>query len=340
MLSQEDPPDVAFHFIDYVVLVGMLALSMLIGVVTRVKRKRSNTADEYLLGNSVMSPFSVAFSLVGGMMSAITVLGNSGEVYSHGTQICTVLVGVTLSGILIYHIILPILYNLSLVSMIQYLELRFQSVRLRRVASASQVLSMLLMSSVMLYSPSLALTTVSGLSSTTSILIMGIICTFYTSIGGVRAVIYADVLQTTIMYLGVILVVVCSCQEVGGLANVWNIAANDSMIQFFNMDPNPFVRNTFWTTNSMGMFLGLYFFGINQVSHQRYCSVSSLAKAKSSVSSCGNSLACLLWDDFLINFSFFKNLTDRGVTATLRFLTPLRTPCLTYLMNILAWAAS
>lgn len=51
--------------------------------------------------------------------------------------------------------------------------------------------------------------------------------------GGVRGVVYADVLQTIIMYTGVILVLVYSFKEVDGVANAWHIGANGSRIQFF-----------------------------------------------------------------------------------------------------------
>jgi len=59
-----------------------------------------------------------------------------------------------------------------------------------------------------LFGPSLALGAVTKLSVTSSVILMGIICTFYTSIGGLKAVIWTDVIQFILMFAGIIAVVI------------------------------------------------------------------------------------------------------------------------------------
>ncbi|KAK3876464.1 hypothetical protein Pcinc_002544 [Petrolisthes cinctipes] len=130
-----------------------------------------------------------------------------------------------------------------------------------------------------LYAPSLALSTVTNLSVLASMCIMGGICTFYTTIGGVKAVVYTDVLQTLLMFGGVLVVVILCCRDLGGVANVIDMADLGQRLEFFNMDPSPYVRHTFWSTFTFGFFLVISVVGLNQSTLQRFISVSSLTIA-------------------------------------------------------------
>jgi sodium-coupled monocarboxylate transporter 8/12 len=77
---------------------------------------------------------------------------------------------------------------------LQYLELRFgQAARL--AASISFSLQMILYMGIVLYAPALALEAVSGLSKSLSIWTIGLVCTFYSTIGGMKAVVITDVFQ-------------------------------------------------------------------------------------------------------------------------------------------------
>nr|XP_053629117.1 uncharacterized protein LOC128686309 [Cherax quadricarinatus] len=63
--------------------------------------------------------------------------------------------------------------------------------------------------------------------------------------GGVKAVVYTDVMQTLLMFGGVLLVVIISYIDLGGVGNIWAEAEKGSRIEFFNLDTSPFVRHTF-----------------------------------------------------------------------------------------------
>jgi sodium-coupled monocarboxylate transporter 8/12 len=77
---------------------------------------------------------------------------------------------------------------------LQYLELRFGQVA-RLAASISFSLQMILYMGIVLYAPALALGAVSGLSKALSVWTVGLVCTFYSTIGGMKAVILTDVFQ-------------------------------------------------------------------------------------------------------------------------------------------------
>lgn len=64
------------------------------------------------------------------------------------------------------------------------------------------------------------------------------LCTLISSIsshlqGGIKAVVYTDVLQTLLMYIGTLVVTIISVVDVGGVAKVWNTAELGGRIEFF-----------------------------------------------------------------------------------------------------------
>ncbi|XP_071532402.1 sodium-coupled monocarboxylate transporter 1-like [Panulirus ornatus] len=386
--------DVKFTVVDYVLFSLMLVASIGIGVYSAIKSRGKANTQEYLLGGRAMSPAPVALSLLGGWISAISILGTATEVYFFGTQVTTTLLGCIPGCILMRTIVLPIFYELKLVSMNEYIELRYHSRILRKLVTFCVLLLNFLYMGICLYAPTLALVTVTGLTTTSSTLIMGSICTFYITIGGVKAVVYADVLQTLLMFGGVLAVVIICCNDLGGVANVWNIADEGGRIQFFNMSTDPYERHTFFSTFVFGFYLMIKSIGFNQTVYQRFASVRTLQISQrlciffllglyclwtvfffsglvafatysdcdpltsgkiekkdqiipylvtdklshltglagifvaavyggvlSTLSSCGNSVACIIWEDFLKDLPYFSRLNDAGSTNVVKLLS-------------------
>ena len=94
----------------------------------------------------------------------------------------------------LYFKIKQVLGPLVWIAVLQYLELRFGQVA-RLAASISFSLQMILYMGIVLYAPALALEAVSGISKSLSVWIIGLVCTFYSTIGGMKAVIFTDVFQ-------------------------------------------------------------------------------------------------------------------------------------------------
>ncbi|CAG2182687.1 unnamed protein product, partial [Oppiella nova] len=97
-----------------------------------------------------------------------------------------------------------------------YLEHRFDR-RVRMVASLVFTSQMIIYMSIVLYAPALALNAVTGLSKWTAILSVGIVCTIYCTIGGIKAVIWTDVFQSFLMFTAMIIIVVKGVYDVGGV---------------------------------------------------------------------------------------------------------------------------
>lgn len=117
-------------------------------------------------------------------------------------------------------------------SILQYLERRFGTTA-RLVASMAYFIQYLLFNGVVIYAPSLALEATTGLNGTMSILLIGLICTFYSTIGGIKAVIITDVLQAVLMFVSVYCIIGVAASELeGGLMGVWATAAKGGRLDF------------------------------------------------------------------------------------------------------------
>ncbi|XP_072714174.1 sodium-dependent multivitamin transporter isoform X1 [Ciconia boyciana] len=137
---------------------------------------------------------------------------------------------------------------------------------------------------------------VTGFDLWSAVLTMGLVCTLYTTLGGLKAVIWTDVFQTLVMFAGQLAVILVGARRVGGMARVWHLAQREGKISGIDLDPDPFERHTFWTLAVGGVFMMLSLYGVNQAQVQRYLSARSEREAKLScyaVFPCQQIVLCL-----------------------------------------------
>ncbi|XP_056620287.1 solute carrier family 5 member 6a [Triplophysa dalaica] len=264
---------VQMHFgtVDYVIFALLLVCSTGIGLYYAFSGGRQRTTQEFLLADRSMSCLPVSLSLLATFQSAVAILGAPSEIYTHGTQYwflgCSYFLGLLIPA----HVFIPVFYRLRLSSAYEYLELRF-SKSVRICGTVTFIFQMVIYMGVVLYAPALALNAVTGLDLWGAVMAMGLVCTLYTTLGGLKAVIWTDVFQTIVMFAGQLAVIVVGTQQAGGIAEVWRKAQNGSRISGLNLNPDPLERHTFWTLGVGGVFLMLALYGVNQAQVQRYLS--------------------------------------------------------------------
>ncbi|XP_046396198.1 putative sodium-dependent multivitamin transporter [Ischnura elegans] len=264
-----------FQVVDYIVFALMLIISASIGVYYRFTGGKQKTTQEYLLGDRNLAVVPVGFSLMASFMSAITILGVSNENYSFGTQFVVINFAYVLATPIAAYCFLPVFFELQVTSVYEYLQMRF-GLATRLLCSFAFSTQMILYMGIVLYAPALALSAVTSLSLVTAILSMGLVCTFYSAIGGMKAVVATDVFQSLLMYAAIFTVIVIAAIDVGGLSEIWRIADEGSRIEFFNIDPDPRVRHTIWSLVIGGMFTYLSLYAVNQAQVQRLMSLRNL----------------------------------------------------------------
>ncbi|XP_067122328.1 sodium-coupled monocarboxylate transporter 1-like [Centruroides vittatus] len=278
MPIDEDHKDL-FHVADYAVFAVMLAISAFIGIYYACSGSKQKTTDEFLMGGRSLSVFPVSMSILASFMSAITLLGTPAEIYQYGTQYWIINLAFIIVMPATAYCYLPVYYNLNITSAYEYLELRFNRL-IRTLGSSVFTIHMIMYMPIVLYAPALALSEVTGLNLWVSVLSIGIVCTFYTSIGGMKAVVWTDLFQTLLMYAAMFVVVFKGIADLGGSDIVWRRNLDGKRIEFFNFELDPTVRHTFWSLFFGGYFTWMGNYAANQAIVQRYLTLPSLNAAR------------------------------------------------------------
>ncbi|XP_011686227.1 PREDICTED: putative sodium-dependent multivitamin transporter [Wasmannia auropunctata] len=288
-------------WIDYLVIAVMLCISAGIGIYYRFSGGRQKTTEEYFIANRSMRIVPVAVAIVVSFLSGISLLGLSAENYIYGTHIIVINVAYLLGTLIMCYGFLPVFYKLQAMSAYEYLEKRF-GIRARLTASCVYWLQMLLYSGVVLYAPSLALEATTGMSKTASIIIIGLVCSFYSSTGGIKAVLMTDVFQGLLMFISMLLIIGTAANDVGGLGQIWEIARREQRLEFDNTDLDPTVRHTWWSLTFGGLGTYLILFGVSQVQIQRIMTLKNMQTSQRTV--------CLTWPILVL---FFITISFSGL---------------------------
>ena len=180
-----------FVFADYLVLAGYFSALGLIG--WRASRREKGTED-YFLGGRQMPWWAVTFSILATEVSAVTFIGAPGESYGKNYAYLQFAFGSLLGRLLIAWLFLPAFYRGRVTSIYEYLGQRFGN-HSRLTAASFFFVTRLLASGVRLLVVSLALSVVSGFPLLPIITVVALFALAYTLLGGIKAVIWTDVLQ-------------------------------------------------------------------------------------------------------------------------------------------------
>ncbi|XP_055936806.1 putative sodium-dependent multivitamin transporter [Argiope bruennichi] len=264
--------------VDYIVVAIMLAVCALIGVYFRCTGGRQKTTNEFLMGNRRMQITPVAISLIAMSLSSISVLGIPAETYLYGTQIFLAAAGIPIGGLFAAYGLLPVFYDMKVSTVYEYLEKRFGKTS-RTIVATLFTLQTILYMGVVLYAPAIALNAVTGLSTWASILTLAAVCMFYSSQGGLKAVLWTVVFQSALMYLCMIAVIVKICLMLG-FTEIVEIADKGGRFIFDEFSGDLTIRYSFWNSLINGIFFYTYLYGVNQAQVQRYLSLGNLKKAQ------------------------------------------------------------
>ncbi|GAB0089038.1 hypothetical protein DMENIID0001_035160 [Sergentomyia squamirostris] len=270
-----------FTTTDYVALILVLGISIVIGLYFGFYFKgKQNTPEDYFLGGRNMGVIPVAISLSVTFISGITIIGFTTTVYQFGTYPWLYCFSILIMTLCVVFLFLPIFYEVKLPSTFGYIRLRFGR-KAQLLASFISIVSATLYVSVNLYIPALVLNFTLGISILTGTLILGLCCIFYTTFGGFRAVIWADLFQACLIVLCNVAIVYIGLKLVGGVEEVWDASERGGRIIIFDSSTDPTIR-----FSTLNFFFGSTFvvtqqFGLNQTSIQRYLSTSSMKKARS-----------------------------------------------------------
>ena len=211
--------------LDAAIVIGYLAAMAAVGVYFS---RRQTSIDEFFVARRSMAWLPVGLSLMAALNSGIDYLMQPSATIRFGV----VLLAGTSSWIFLYpwvsRITLPFFRRMNLYTAYEFLEARFD-VRVRTLAAGIFVLWRLGWMATAMYVPCLAIDAATGsrFDLRLMVLVLGILVTMYTMLGGIHAVIWNDVIQFCIMFGGLGATVWIALTNVpGGLSEIWVAASN------------------------------------------------------------------------------------------------------------------
>jgi len=262
------------RWLDWVVLVVYLAAMLGMGLYFYLREKRNSTSDFFVGGRSI--PFWAAgVSLYAANTSSISYIAIPAKAFETNWQYLTNNLVAVVGLMFVAVWIVPLLRRLDLMSVFSYLETRFHPA-IRMLSSALCILVQLgSRMSVILYLPSLAIATITGIDMVWSILMMGGFTIAYTALGGMKAVVWTDVVQLVVKMGGAIFAIVFIVWQLkGGFGEFTQVAAQYDKTRLFDFSFD-LTKATVWGFIFLVLFDVVLTFPKDQVLMQRTLSTKS-----------------------------------------------------------------
>jgi len=270
------------HWIDWVIVAAYLAYIVIDGL--RLT-KRSKEVEGYFLANRSLPWWAVGLSVMATQMSAITLVGATGQGYADGMRFLQFYFGLPIAMVILCVTVVPFFYRARVYTAYEYLERRFDS-KTRALASACFLVQRGLSCGVIIAAPAVVLSIALGWSDWQTVLAIGLIMTFYTMFGGVQAVTWTDVKQMVVVFIGlfVVLSVIVSKFPPGvSVGESLNLAGAVGRVKTVDMSFNLNETYTFWSGLIGGLFLMLSYFGCDQSQVQRFLTARSVSEGRTSL---------------------------------------------------------
>src|SRR5689334_11802424 len=168
-------------------------------VVDGLRRSRDTQKVEgYFLANRSLPWWAVGLSVMATQISAITLVGTTGQAYATGLRFIQFYFGLPLAMVILSVTVVPFFHRAKVYTAYEYLERRFD-VRTRTLASFLFLMGRAFSLGVTLAAPAVVMSAILGWSMPVTVLVIGAPMVLYTSIGGVQAVAWTDVKQMVVI---------------------------------------------------------------------------------------------------------------------------------------------
>jgi len=270
------------HWIDWAVVAAYLVWVVHDGL---KRTKGSDRVEGYFLANRSLPWWAVGLSVMATQLSAITLVGTTGQGYRDGMRFVQFYLGLPLAMLILSVTVVPFFHRANVYTAYEYLEQRFD-VKTRTLTSLLFLLSRGLSCGVIIAAPAVILSIVLDWNLTITVLAIGLPTAVYTMFGGVQAVTWTDVKQMAVIIAGVaaaVCVLVLRLPHDVSVGDALHIAGSTGRLQALDFRFTLTETYTFWSGLIGGLFLMLSYFGCDQSQVQRYLTAKSPQEGRQSL---------------------------------------------------------
>ena len=313
------------EFLDWMVLGLYIGVIVLIGVWAN---RRQTDTEAYFVGNRSVKWWAAGLSIIATSFSAASILGVPGYAFAADMWYLQYSLGDVLAAVVVAVLFIPFFHKVTgLTTAYEYLEVRFDT-KTRLLGATLFGLTVLLRAGTLLFGAALLFSAVvptdlvPGLTGVEeAVVIFGIIAIVYTVLGGISAVIWTDVIQFSIMSVGILaaMAVVVGATP-GGWAEAIAQASEAGKLDVVHTE-QPFGGQGLVTAVFGYGLLALALFGTNQQPVQRYMTVKEPRDAQKALllgvgaGVFGVTLSLLLGVFLFVFYQHFPDLLPADLTA-------------------------
>lgn len=268
--------------VDWVIVVVYLVWMVTDGL------RRSHRTDEmegYFLAGRSLPWWAVGLSVMATQLSAITLVGTTGQAYATGLRFVQFYFGLPIAMIILSMTVVPFFHRARVYTAYEYLEQRFD-VRVRTATSLLFLLGRVFSLGVVLAAPAVVISAIVGWTIPMTVLAIAVPMVFYTSFGGVQAVAWTDVKQMVVIVAGLlaaIAILIVGITRDVSLGQAFSLAGATGRLQAIDTTFSLRETYTLWSGLIGGLFLSLSYFGCDQSQVQRYLTAKSIDEGRHSL---------------------------------------------------------
>ncbi|PYR21077.1 MAG: sodium:solute symporter, partial [Acidobacteria bacterium] len=264
-----------------------IVLAYIVWVVVDGLRRAKGTdkIDGYFVANRSLPWWVVGLSVMATQMSAVTLVGTTGQAYLTGLRFIQFYFGLPLAMIILSVTVVPFFHRAKVFTAYEYLEQRFD-VRVRTLTAMLFLVGRAMSLGVTLAAPAVVISAILEWSLPMTVLIICVPMIVYTSLGGVQAVAWTDVKQMVIIVSGMaaaVVILILGIPRDVGLGPALHMAGATGRLRALDFRFDLRETYTVWSGLIGGLFLMLAYFGCDQSQVQRYLTAKSIDEARSSL---------------------------------------------------------
>jgi Na+/proline symporter len=270
------------HPVDWAILIGFTAWIVYDGL---KRTKDSHELEGYFLAKRSIPWWAAGISVMATQLSAITMIGTTGQGYTDGLRFIQFYYGLPVAMIVLSATLVPFFYRSGVYTAYEYLEHRFDA-KTRAFTSLLFLLSRGMSVGAIVSAPAVVLSLVLGWDLTATSLAIALPAVVYTMFGGVQAVTWTDVKIMFLVVGGLFAVIAAAILGLPGgigVADGLSIAAATGRLRSFDFSFDITSTYTFWSGTIAAVFLFCSYFGTDQSQVQRYLTARSVDEARHSL---------------------------------------------------------
>jgi len=269
-------------WIDWAIVAAYLLWIVIDGI---RRSKNTNKVEGYFLANRSLPWWAVGLSVMATQISAITLVGTTGQAYATGLRFVQFYFGLPIAMVILSLTVVPFFTRARVYTAYEYLERRFD-VRTRTATSLLFLVGRAFSLGVTLAAPAVVISAILGWSIPITVLLLSVPMVIYTSFGGVQAVAWTDVKQMAIIVIGLfaaIGILIFGITRDVGFGQALRLAGATGRMQAIDTRVDLTQTYTLWSGLLGGLFLSLSYFGCDQSQVQRYLTAKSIDEARHSL---------------------------------------------------------